>query len=1162
MLCRLNKRMGLGMLVLGIITLTCNFIVNLGWLIVSTIILAFIWAFVFIYSIRSWFFFAVTLTLVGTIGLYVCENQNANFVVYANQINTVSAYLNTEIIDKYLNPLLECVDPIIEILDVLVMFVESVIWRAAQEFGVTVFEHAAYDPVDISLDPNFPIFRDAMSSNTSVLFTQYEARLLEEWAYAAMLVESDRQSGGASVTMEMRAKRIANTVIRELLNANPGRIDLNQLVSLCGFMREGFAFIIDFLSVSSEFLFILLDIIIDLLGSLITGEFDFTFLFVLVKALIQIILIFIDPKACFRNFPKNFPASAFPCFCTTVYPDITYVPNNILNAFAWCVCATPEGDKDGDIFEDILAHCEGLPFIRVLIGLLQLAIQVVTDILNDIKRIKNTIMRIIDIIERNVRRITNAITRDVRFETKDGGVLFITNEVRGDNMFVRVHRFNTTDIDGRTPDSTDEYFFKSPEWYQTYFAEIDMMSRSIERDDIDMQEINEKIESFTQPDAVAIAFRANLASILSDAMVARQDVSSRMEERVFNDFKEKKNKEKSAVRAALWHQLQLAVARSLDKASDVTRFEFQARDHPASCDKKCMDDFSTIGGFIQDLFTSAAIAIREPTGSMHHRHHLSKMDFSGFRSALRSTAERSRNDGKVTPDRETLCRVELGSSLFISPAQFPDMIKRADPAVAEDVLQWLETRLGKVFQVRDATTVAEARHAIREEIDAFHYGMARIAAEKVNQGRFVPVIAVGITLLSGSGFVIVVGLFGIFSAVLAPLLGFAAVLVALLFFALFGVLMTASSSMVSIFFTGDVMAADPVNPIFFVFEQSIAAIFEGGLNAVDFTSFRTTAVEILYSAIWYVGIELVRNLVPRIPYFVDMPPPTFDPESGLTLDTMITWGGNIFQCNRFRPCTVSGAYGGAPCRCPVSSGSFAQRDATPDNPCPARTGRFNCWPVPKRGVQLQRFGTVDQPTDCRIYGYPDRGYTFGNASIWDNIVNTLTAGWKVLNIITRLVGNGFRLPAIGLLAFIFLYPFCCLKPIASFMSKLTFYLLFIGPIMTLWVAPYLRDVAELQGGKYGTMYLADLFDSKEFGDGEIECAIRYSFAFMATLGWSFLTALVPFAFFIAGGLIWLWQLFLVLIFPLQVIGLLLFYIFVSKEEGSLVEAYKFVEVPA
>lgn len=209
---------------------------------------------------------------------------------------------------------------------------------------------------------------------------------------------------------------------------------------------------------------------------------------------------------------------------------------------------------------------------------------------------------------------------------------------------------------------------------------------------------------------------------------------------------------------------------------------------------------------------------------------------------------------------------------------------------------------------------------------------------------------------------------------------------------------------------------------------------------------------------------------------------------------------------------------------------------------------------------MSRIGEVAQPTDCTIYGYPDHGYTFGNASIMDNISNTLTAALKVFTIITRLLGKGFRLPAIGLLAFMFLYPFFCLKPIARFMSKLTFYLLFLGPFMLLYGAPYFRDVAAYNGGAFGTKYLADLFDEADFGNGEIECAVRYSFALMATTGWTFLTALLPFSFFMAGGLLWLWQLFLVCVLPFQLIGLFLFYVLVSKEEGALEEAYKFVVV--
>lgn len=1097
-----------------------------------------------IIAYRSFVLFVFSLTLYGFVGLLFVENQDRLLESSTNATNTVSSYLNNQVIDQYLNPLLECVgNVLVEIANIIVLTTESIIWRAAQEFGVSIFGHAAYVAPDISLPLGFGLKdtvvppRETSANQTQSVLGKVDKYMLEQWVSVAQEIEIARLQGNATIPMEMRAQALGHQVYR--LFMLPGKQERFDFFSFydtaCNFIGEAFIFIIDTLKVVIEFAFLILDAVVDLAENIAEGKFTFKFIKVLVKVLIKVILEFLDPKGCFDGFPNDFPISFAPCLCPTVYPTRDDAPEDAISMLGGCLCGNAAFNVNGDLINDILRPCLELPFMETILDLIQLFTEVLNDIRKDIERIKSIINGIIQRIRDRINDALDKLKRSDRAIGSDGLLYEIHSYTDGDYEVFTIYN----NASGNEMRQIGQHRIRDPAWITAELEKIEEIDRQIAL-------LNQPLEDFTQ-----LYKRHHELHDQIERPKSRGLPPPPREVPTVTDYL-KEVRDDNIFKSLVVGQVKEKIANHVDNITARVEWSELSKKSKKVCGEDCEDDFRTMAFFVRDMLHVVSTAMREPSKQMSHRHRLNKMDFSGARSALARTAVRIDNNKHPASSqwhqyaRDLTCAAQLHVTAFFRPDKFPEAIRDAPPEIAESTLTWLETNTNIIDKFGRATSENDARMIIAEQVREFHHGMAQKLTRTTLEGRAVPVIAISIVLVGGVSSAALLGLGGALFASLLPLCGFLAILLAIFFFACFGVLASLSSSMVTIFFTGDITAADPFNPFVFLFDNVIGTIFQNGLDSVDFNGFRETITDSGEGAGWYFVLTFVQNFIPTIPYFASAPPLVYDPESGLTLDSLTSYFGKIFACNPFEPCSVSGAYGGAPCRCQVFPGSYARRDATPEDPCPITNDpRYYCIPFFREGVQLSHFGTVDNPKSCKDYNFPNGNFMVGSSSFGELNRTWFKTTNRVLQVIVRHLFGGFKLHFYGVFAAIIFFPFCCLKPFGNRIAYLTFALFFISPILVYYVKPYFIDIQDANRNNYLGEFLEGYTTEEEIDWDLTFCAIRYHFAAAWTIGVTIIFTFPVFLWIWLGGIYWLLQVAMFITIPFQLGVLFIWYFYLS-----------------
>lgn len=1106
---------------------------TLAKLIFVGIITAFATVVTLIVSFRSLFFFVFTITVIGLLGMLLVENQDTVLEVGTEKLNDMKIFINEEVIREYINPLLECLEVLVNLVNIVVEVIESIVWRVSVEFGDPIFPHAAYDPADISIDLDDIFSKSTINTNQTTkttIFGTADMMLLDEWVQAARIVDVSRLNGEENIDMELRAKAISHKIYKMLMLSDPQeRVDIiGYFETACGFIRAAFSFLIDLIDTVIEIVFIVIEEVLDM----IDGDFNVVntlkFIEVIVRILIDIILEFLDPKGCFRKFPKNFPNTLGPCMCPTVFPTQDDVPEDALNMLLGCLCTTSEVDINGNWFEDILQPCMNMPWFENFLGLIQFFIDIYNDIRKDIERIRDIIWGIIARIQDRINSIKNLFKRDFTFMGKDGHQYTTTIEEHGDVATLRIFQNHT--VHGMREWKT--HTFPSQQWFDTQAAEFERLREFIIETDKPMDDVISQLAEYR-------SLKAQVARTIKAVPTAEEKVSNKIRDH-------EDAPDTSMLRSFLMHRAKKYLSSRIENVQERTDWENVAFRSTSVCGEGCGDDIGHLVRFVRDMLVVTQTALKEPTGSKRHREHLGRMDFGTTRQALGRVANHVRSrrapnsEAYLDPIRETIVSMERKSKAFTDPVGFPDYIKSLDPKSAEETLSWLESRAHLVDRIQNAQSVSSARYIIAEEIRTFHQGVAQQITRKTLEGRVVPVIGISIILIGGIASTALVALAGALVASLIPLCSLIAVLFAIFFFTLFGVLASIGASTATIVLTGEVAAADPINPFVYLFDETVGAIFLGGLDAISSDGLKDTLIDVTEAGGWYLVIEFVRNFIPTIPFYASPPPIIYDPESGLTLDTLRIYMGNILSCRPDEVCTTGGAYGGAPCRCRVYPGSFAQRDATPENPCV--NGRYYCIPFFREGVQLEEFELSNPPPSCYdLFDYPQNGYMIGSTDFWSVVKNWFYAGDKAFQVLARGLLRGWKIYPIGIIAPIIFFPFCCIKPLGSYVQKITIALLFLSPVFLYWVAPYMEEVSEMYEGRWYGDIFHRYSDPTPFQPNEVWCAGLHIFSLFVSIGLSLLVLVPIVTWLFLGGFFWIMDLIFFLTIPVQLVFLFIWY---------------------
>lgn len=1118
-------------------------------------------------TFRALSFLIISLTLLGLALMPIVENQQ-QIVLAANDVtDDLRIFVNQEIIFKYINPLLLCLDSVWEVWNRVVLIVESIIWRAGKEFDFVIFPHAAYTS-DFDFNPffraedAFPHLRTNVSE--SPLLSPNEIHLIEEWTQMAMSVQSMRDHRQDSVEMEMRSRLLAYKIYRHLHYPYMENRDIiGFLNTFCSTLETVLETILEIADLVVEFLLFLYDIVEELVEKIIDGDFDFEFVVIVVEAIIDIFLLIIDQKGCFRNFPTGFPQTVFPCFCGGAYDTVEDVPENILLALVYCVCPPQEvGDNPGVI--EVLQECVNYPFLRRLLDLLQIAIAFLEFLLNSAQEIVNRIRNIINKIRRIIEKIFDFLREEVRFNTRDGDEVFVQHYDDGDYTIFQLILSNTTQKMSRIH---KEARVVNYQWFTYLFSQLDRGDRMIRDsrssitaspamlmtalEDLDEThrisaeksvKLGHDIANWMKPQIEELKHRNDRPSFFDSAYWQSRDAGAPAGSTFFADI--------------LNHHLHLTFAQLIDKHSNQSRWEGLVRAAPHICGDECVDDVRQLTFFGAEMAGHMSRFMKDDRSTLK-RDALKNVEFGAARRALSRTVQRIREHrrmryGDEWPLRSRFIKTagECGHTAIralAKPWMLPEIVREVSPQSAENVLGWLEKKSDLLDRMKTAPSIHAARHMVAEEIRLFHGAKTVEVAREVVGTRFVPVIVISISVIGGGAAIIAISVAGAAAVVVTALLPLIIILLAALFIIFFNLLVVIGGSQTTIFFTGEVNQPDVFLPLVTLFEESLGSIFQNGFDSINTSSLKDQLFLIAEADGWYLVVETLRTLLGILPWVGKPPGLLYDPNSGLALGDLTSWFFNIINCDPEEACSIPGAYGGADCRCIEGD---VGRYATVENPCAPGTGKYHCYPFVALSTQLQGFQPLSLPFDCEEFGYATDGYLWGTTRIPSMIGTWLDTDVRVAKVLVRRLLTGWSLPAIGIFAGLVM-GFCpCFKPISGLMWKFTLISILFSPVFQFIVGDYIRSIVKLNDGFLSpiTSWLDSWVTDEPLQDYEGQCAWRYSPPLFVSTG-LFIIVFGPILLsFLLGGFFVLIHLLAIVWMILKIILRFFLYLFIAVTE--------------
>lgn len=999
-----------------------------------------------------------------------------------------------------LNDLIACLEPFIDLWNLVVRFVLTLARLIGEAFGASL--------------PQWPEARGVDAS---------AAGRLAEVAFA-------RAAGAdADPALAARARHLAIQVAR---GAHVREPQVRFLAGVCAILRPVWAFLIDLTDLATEAGRFFTDLFLDIFGVAIDGSKSF--LQILVEVIIDVILRYLDPCRCFGDFPDNFPRSIFKCACFWNYKSDQDVPTFLPTALVGCLCP---GTNTNDFVQAVI-DCTGLDVLYTLFAIIESAVNEVRALLASVQELVGELESLIDKADGLLGDLLRSQPASGRVVQPDGTHYAWTQWNRTDGILVE---FRHTDRWDRTVFASGEHFFPNPgarvrpgaalpaaavahvralqnataehraAWAE-YRAELRdyaawLATQPVEPAAPRWSEPYTRILPFPgcplpidtgarAPDASAWALAADHADnyfarglaesalFAAAARAARHgplppDVQAALEARTMCPANQ--TAPSTTRPGASWRALRHVLGTFREALADPRAWTERRL-------RRALDADLIVEG-VRALGETAALA-RVARGDPASR-------FVGCRSCLQVDLGAALGDP-----------AELGRR---AGAHLADGVARIDLDAA---LAALEGRLAGVEAARAELDHGRARQAVlrfREQV---------LLGAPAPQGRVVGlVVTVGAAGAITLGLGVVVG-----GLVLAgPLLPVVLLVLTLLLAPLLGVLIDLGVPNVRALFGAGPSGFDPFLSFLLIIGPQLGQFYAGGAGPSDIPPLLDASADLALANLEAVGILAARQVLQFAMPFATLPPPAWDPATGAAIEGFVDYVDARVACEQGAACTISAGEPGADslgeCSCSFFvAGLEWTRAGTAEDPCPG--GETVCWPYVRKGRYIAGADTTpDTPPDCTDFGFDDRPMLLNPGDLLDagRFADVFPVWWNNWKAVTRwgagLLAGGAAIPIAGLLAWP-LHSVCpCLRPITGPTFRYTLYtqaLSLVYPQTAAWT----RDLLVSSGGVPwvgdGLVNLASYFVPAAYDGDQLYCVFFHvgPWAAVTGLGWILLGPLV------------------------------------------------------
>lgn len=288
------------------------------------------------------------------------------------QLLNLAQFVGDTITDIYdffrdlINPMLLCIDPVLQIVREFMAFVQAVVQRVVKQIA------------DLNI---FPWLR--------------QQRALRVALENIKGVGAGANNNG---TYDPEVLRVIHGIERKA-HRETARADVFAFIQfLCDVIETTGEFIGAVWELFRTTVITLLDIFAPFFFDIIAGSFDVIFgiVFLMLDALLGII----DPKNCFHPV-EVLPQGTFVCMCPYVYTSVAQVDPNIAGALLGCICPNAKfnsGQPIDDFLTDVIYPCLEQVELSFLVDTLEFLINACLTVINAIGVVVNSISGVISVI--------------------------------------------------------------------------------------------------------------------------------------------------------------------------------------------------------------------------------------------------------------------------------------------------------------------------------------------------------------------------------------------------------------------------------------------------------------------------------------------------------------------------------------------------------------------------------------------------------------------------------------------------------------------------------------------------------------------------------------------------------------------------------------------